>query len=290
MRHQSDCGLLSALELSLIVFLGLSSNIFFGLVLSLPIFMLLSRGNNFGRDRSWWLLTVFWLLLFLIFISRLHRFNAGTYATAYDATTLKINLEYYFGSVFVAILWLASTMAGLLFFMTKNRYFPAWLFLASIIFILPFAFLTQQRYINYALLTYLFWCLGYVFISKELFGEKSSITIAGVICLIGFLYSSSYIRTYTEHPIGSYQRKVVDNLISHKKDFGKSNTLCFGETSGLYHGGPVATTLREEWTRLADGFSFVLLVDYTRRYLLDTTTENCDLKFRFVENGLEIVN
>ena len=281
----------SAMEMSLLVFIGLLTNIFFGLVLSLPLLILISERHNLSKYILECSLLALWIIVFFVCIYKLKRFNVGVYATRFDLLTLKINLKYYFSTVWIFVVWVVSVLVGSTFFMVKGKPFSAWLFCASVIFLLPYAFQTQQRYLNYALFTYLFFGLGVICFLNEAAGKRWAGLVAGFMVFAAYIYSLSHIKYYTSYPVGVHQKKIIADLRHYMKDVnGDAQNICFGqEQDRRYLDGALSATLGEEWTRLSDGFSFAVLVDPTKNYILYTGSEQCDVRFNFTAGGLEEV-
>lgn len=123
-QHGSGRGLLTAAMLLLVLALGLLSNSFMGMVLSLPLWMLLADRNH--RRNPWNLgVAVAGMALFLYFYVRLADQQTGAYATSFSAAT------FYFKGDVGAALWAAVVVLGAAWSWFRGRLLTAWFFLAS---------------------------------------------------------------------------------------------------------------------------------------------------------------
>ena len=149
----------AAAVLLMVLVLGLFSNAFVGMVLSLPLWMLVAD-RGYRKNRWNYLVPVLGMALVLYFYVRLSDQQTGAYATSFSIGTFWKNATYYFKGDVGASLWIAVVVGGAAYSWRKGRLLCAWFFMASAAFMLPFAFLEHQRYGSYSVLTHLFFLLG----------------------------------------------------------------------------------------------------------------------------------
>lgn len=271
--HASSCTLLTAA--------GLYSNIFFGLVLSLPAVMqACNKPTKQSRAHKAFLAVS--TSLFALFIFKLRKYNSGFYLTSYTTETIHTNLIYYFGSENLYLLWFCTILGGAFYGIKANNFIMAWFFVAGFLFITPYLIQTQQRYPNYGAMSYLFFTLGFVYmLHKSTYPILANI-IATSILLCITLYALPYIRLYTDNPVGSRQKMIVDTLkvLTSQEPTGISS-VCFSSSAESY-----PTGINADWLRLGDGFAFHEFVDQKKKYELQNTASKCDITYNFSEKGL----
>ena len=272
---------ISSLFILITVFtFGLSSNLFGGLILCLPVWYMVVN-SKIRKDILHWLLLVLCLILFLTFSIKLgDATNNSPYERSFSLETIRLNLNYYFNNDLLSIFWLISTLSGTLIFWRSNRYFEAWLFLASLIFYLPFAFLKHQRYLNYGTLTYLFFFLAYWEICFWVANKKARQLIpfmGAIVSLLILWFSMPQIRTFTENPRSSDLRKQVQQLKAFNNSEGRTIiNYCFRPAI------PVDKDVMPlEWYASFYGKAYSLYVDPNKHYSLSRESQACDITFIF---------
>ena len=270
-----------------ILFAGLLSNIFVGLVLSLPAWHMLTD-QNIRKDGYHWLLMAIGSILFVVFIYMLIPYQSGAYAAKYELATLMENLTFYFSNGWTATLWIAAASCGAFISWRSKRLFEAWLFLASPVYFLPFAFLEHQRYLQYGTLTYLFILLGSWAIICRLLDRKylSIIYYAGctLVLVIGY-FAMTVVKRFEAGPWGADQRELVHQLKAFNLTEGSTiKNFCF-QSSRIFQNttGVKAWDIPPEWWGVEFGKAFLLFVDPTKTYRLKGKEDTCDVTF--VING-----
>ncbi len=266
--------------LILIFAFGLSSNVFGGLILCLPCWYIFAD-SKIRKNPLHWLLIVLCLILLLIFIVKLNNVTHNSlYERSFSFDTIRTNLNYYFRNDYLSLFWLISTFSGAFISWRSNRFFEAWLFLASPVFYLPFAFLQYQRYLNYGALTYLFfflacWDMCFWFMNEK---ARQLIPLLGAITSIVILwFAMPQVRVHTENPISSELRKQVQQLKTFNKFEGQAlKNYCFRPAT------PVEKdAVPMEWYASFYGLAFRLFVDPTKNYSLSRESQACDITFIF---------
>lgn len=280
-------------QLFVVLMLGFSSNILMSMVTSLPIFMILAN-KEFRRSKIAYLTAGFGLLLFSLYFFKLSEQNAGAYSTWYTLETAVTNLNFYFGNILFAAIWIISILFGAIYALVKKSYLASWLLIASVIFLLPFAFLVHQRYVQYGALTYLFFVLGIwlLLIESKLTFLRNLNRYVGVL-ILWLLFSNTLepsIRFYSESPRGTEQRHQVNFL----RNFATQNTnvrnYCFRPTTvTINQTGVEAWDIPREWWFLGFGHAFTHFVDNRNTYSLFENGKNCDVIFEFKRGNLELV-
>jgi len=266
--------------------LGLYSNVFVGLVLSLPVLHLVARPEA-RRDRGHWALLAVGGALFAFFVLSLRRHPDEAYATRLAADVIATNLVYYFGHPVLAGTWLLAMPAGFVFFWRKGRWREAWLCLASLLFYVPFSTLVHQRYPQYGTLPHLFWSLAlwswaYDVVPKGVGREWTRPALTGAAALILLLATRSPARRFTAEPRGADQRRQVEELNSvlAQTSPAPDKPLCFWPRRPVDNTtGVKMWDIPREWWFLGFGNAFTLFVDPRREYVLAAPGPQCAMSF-----------
>lgn len=278
--------------LMLVLLLGLWSNTFMGMVLSLPLWLLLADSKH--RNSRWnYALPVMGLALFFYFYFRLKGHQVGAYATSLSFGTVRTNAAFYFKGDAGAAVWIAVVLGGAAFSWAKGRLFSAWLLLASVAFFLPFAFLVHQRYGSYSTLPHLFFVLGCWCVACDVLGKRrpTLAQYAGVVLVLLVLAQSLMlpIRHYGEHPSGKAVRAQVEQLRLFDASRPDVKRYCFrGDQPVANTTGVAAWDIPAEWWHSGFGSAFSLFVNGLKTYELVSATSSCDVTFVFRNKRLEL--
>ena len=276
--------------LSAILFLGFQSNIFMAVALSLPIFMSFADKRH-RRLFSNYIVTFFGLCLVAWLFYQLSGHQAEAYSTAYDFATLAENLFFYFKNKIFAALWLLAVVFGGVYAYFKKAYFVSWLFLASVVFFVPFAFFVHQRYAQYAALTYLFFLLATWSFSLEIFQARLSgfLKCSGFILALAVCSSSLQhpVRHFNENPRGAAQKSQVNFLKNYVRQNPELNSFCFQTQDAVINTtGVEAWDAPPDWRFAGFGEAFSLFVSSQIEFELANPSLRCDANFLFKEGDL----
>ncbi len=283
-----------ALQLSLVLMLGFTSNIFMSMVVSLPVWMVLTN-KEYRRSKTAYFTIAFGTLLFVVFFLKLSGNQTGAYSTSYTIQTLAKNLEFYFGGGFFAAIWFFSIITGTVYAFARKNYLVSWLFLASATFFLPFAFFVHQRYGQYGALTYLFFLLGIwlLLIESKLKHRPNLVGYVGLSIVI-LLFSKSLeppIRYFSKNPRGAEQKQQIHFLKVFNSQNPNIKNYCFRSDKKVEN-----TTGAKEWDIPGDwwfvgfGKAFTLFVSHEKKYELIQDAARCDVVFVFKEGRLEVTD
>jgi hypothetical protein len=289
-------GTARALLLVLVLVLGFLSNVFMGMVLSLPLWMLVTDRNH--RRNPWNLgVAVTGMALFLYFYVRLADQQTGAYATSFTAATFWKNATFYFKSDLGAALWICVVLLGAAWSWFKGRLLTAWFFLASAAFMLPFAFLEHQRYGSYAVLMHLFavlgcWCLACDSCDVQGGIRPQWLPYAGAAVVVLVLMQSLMLplRHFGQYPHGKAVRDQVEQLRLFAAKNPAVTRYCFRSGKQTVNNtGVKVWDIPAEWWQVGFGAAFALFVDGQKTYELVTPTSRCDATFTFIDQRLEHV-
>lgn len=284
--------LIQAAALLSILLAGMLSNIFVGLVLSLPATYFLADGKV-REDRRHWLLLAIGSIMFAVFVFKLSPYQTEAYATNYGIETLRKNLVFYFINGWLSVLWLAVALSGAVVSWRFNCLFEAWLFLASPIFLFPFILLRHQRYLQYGTLAYFFLAVGCWALFCALIKAKprsSTYYYAGATISIVMLWlAMAKIRQFELAPPGADQRELVSQLKTFAGSEGRNfRNYCFQSSRVVENKtGVKIWDYPPEWWGVNFGQAFSLLVDPTKTYLLKGEAKSCDVTFVMDRSRLE---
>jgi hypothetical protein len=266
-----------------ILIAGLLCNIFVGLVLSLPAYYLLVDSNS-RHDRSIWLLVVAGFGLFFFFLYNLRHSAVDAYSVQIDLATLVANVNFYFKNIYVFFAWILIFTGGAIFSLYARHKFYSWLYLASFVFFVPYAFLIHQRYAQYGALTYLFIYLALWSTLNCLFADKRqvAVNIAGAFLAIILMgYSISPMRYFSGHLSGADQIQIVAQLKSFDARAGKDvQNYCF-----TFKNSPRINAYIKQlnspagWWYLGFSNAFSMFVDPAKKYELFDDGVQCDALF-----------
>ena len=282
---------LRAIRLVAILVLGFLSNIFMSMTLSLPIWMMVVDRKH-RNSKSNLVVLLVGVLLFAVFLSKLSGSQSGAYATSYTFDTLKQNLDFYYRRDSMAVLWLASVLAGTVVALARKKYFVSWLFLASAAFFLPFAFFVHQRYDQYGALSYLFFLLGvWSLLIDFASNQRSGLTkYAGIVVII-FLFSKSMgppIRYFSENPRGAAQKQQVEFLKAFDAQNPDVRHYCFRSSVEQKNTtGVKEWDIPPDWWFVGFGKAFWLFVNHDKTYEMVQNAKSCDVLFVFRDGRME---
>lgn len=282
-----------AMRLGIVLILGFASNIFMSMVLSLPVWAILTN-KQYRRSKSAYFSLLFGILLFALFFFKLSGNQKGAYSTSYTTETFVRNLEFYFMSGFFAAIWGISVVTGAMYALARKNYFASWLFLASAAFFLPFAFFVHQRYGQYGALTYLFFLLGIwsLLIESRLNRLTCLVNYAGLIMVL-FVFSKSLgqIRYLSENPRGADQKQQVRFLKVFNAQNPNIKNYCFRSSKEVGNTTDVEVwDIPADWWFVGFGKAFYLFVSQENKYELIRNSEQCEVVFVFRDGQLESIS
>ena len=276
--------------LSAILFLGFQSNIFMVMALSLPIFMLFADKRH-RRLFSNYIVTFFGFCLAAWFFYQLSARQAEAYSSAYTFEILAENIFFYFKNKIFVALWLLAVVFGAVYAYFKKAYFVSWLFLASVVFFVPFAFFVHQRYAQYAALTYLFFLLATWSVSLEIFQARLSglLKCSGLVLALAVFSSSLQhpVRYFNENPRGAAQKSQVNFLKNYARQNPELNSFCFQTQDAVINAtGVEVWDVPPDWRFVGFGEAFSLFVSSQIEFELANPSLRCDANFLFKEGDL----
>ena len=271
-----------AVLLSGVLCCGLLSNAFVGAVLSLPL-VTAALNQPIRQSRSHWIWLGFATTGFGIFSYQMTKWAVGAYATDFSWAVVNQNLEFYFKHIGIAILWLVMTIFGAILALRGRDIFGFWLFIASPAFLLPFIFLTHQRYIEYGALAYLFFILGcWSRVWEHMKSRQwlSSIYFAGAFLALALLLASSMkpIQKALAHPKGWAQLRQVEDLRDLTNSHPNAKRICFRADNQEAQSDVEVWNIPTEWWGVGFGEAFSIFVDPGKSYrLLSENEEDADI-------------
>ena len=283
-----------ALRLNIVLILGFVSNIFMCMVLSLPVWMILTN-KVYRRSKATYFTLLFGALLFALFFFNLSGNQTGAYSTSYTIKTILTNLEFYFGNSFFATIWAISIIIGTVYAYARNNYFASWLFVASAAFLLPFVFFDYQRYGQYGALTYLFFLLGIwqLLINAKLNHRANLVGYVGlsiIICLFAKALQPP-ISYFSANPWGAKQKQQVQFLKVFNSQHPNFKNYCFRSNKEIKNSTGVAEwDIPVDWWFVGFGKAFTLFVSHEKTYQLIQDAARCDVVFVFKDGRLERVD
>lgn len=291
-RDHGRSGWAAALLL-LVLTLGLFANAFVGMVLSLPLWMLVAHKAQ--RTSRWsYAVPILGMALFLYFYIRLSDQQTGAYATSFSLGTFWKNATFYFQGDRGASLWIAVVLGGGAYAWHRGRLLCAWFFIASIAFMLPFAFLEHQRYGSYSVLTQLFFLLGCWSLACDVLAARrpGPAQYLGVTLVLLVLVQSLMlpIQYFGQHPHGKAVRDQVEQLRQFDAQHPAVKSYCFRSEKPPFNppGGQV-WDVPAEWWLAGFGAAFSLFVNGAKTYELVSATSRCDATMVFRNQRLEPV-
>ncbi len=272
-----------------IFIVGLLSNVFVGFVISLPIwFMLFEKAKR--RDKGHWILAGVGCALFLYLIHSLHRFQTGPYSVEVSAETFMVNLDAYFHHVWIFAVWLVICIGGGLHTLARGRRFESWLFVASLLFFSPFAFLKFQHYLQYVAMQQLFFLLGFWSLLCMLLlarHQVALIRIGAALVVIIFLTGISQMRGFMRNPRGSGAKLIVAELAAFDGAHPEIQHYCFSAPGGhISKTGIKVWNIPDLWWHVAFGTAFKQFVSPNKSYQLVQDTGPCDVTFDLEEDHI----
>lgn len=280
------------LQLGLVLILGLFSNIFVSMVVSLPVWMVVVS-KEYRKSKPTYFIIAFGVFLFVIFFFKLSGAQTGAYLTSYTLEALTKNLNFYLGGGYFVVIWISSLVAGAVYAFSMKNYFVSWLFLASVAFFLPFAFFQHQRYGQYGALAYLFFLLGVwsLLVQSKWRCRPNLIGYIGLsmVLIIFFKSLEPAIRYFSENPRGAEQKQQVRFL----RDFGSEHpglkNYCFrSHRKVVNETGVKEWDIPGDWWFVGFGKAFTLFVSNEKTYELIQDAEHCDAVFFFKDGRLEL--
>ena len=281
-----------AIALSIILVLGILSNIFVIMVLSLPAWMLLIDRRTW-RAKSIYALLIFGVMLFIFFFHKLAANQTGAYSTSYTPKVVIDNAEYYAGGKARAVFWFILVGLGGIYAALKNKYMTSWFFLASFAFFIPFAFfsVSYHRYGQYGELSNLFFLLAVWSFLIEFIGVRGAYFVgyAGLVMVFSVFFHAlePSVRYFSESPMGAAQKKQIDYLKEYEVLHPEKAKYCFRSDKKVNN----ATGVKEwdipaEWWALDFGKALTLFANPDKTYNLLQSSADCDVVFVFKDNML----
>jgi hypothetical protein len=271
------------LTLVIVLILGFMSNIFMSMVVSLPVWMLLTDPRH-RKDWRNYVVPLSGIALFLVFYVKLKAQQSEAYSTLYTLSTLWENAAYYFGGPATRLVWTIVVVAGAAYSWAKRRLFTAWLFLASLAFFLPFAFLVHQRYAQYGVLTQLFLLMAILCALLESLPARR-VNLARWIGLAGlsFIFWSSFrdpIGYFSREPYGAVVRAEVEQLRDYDRKHPEIGVYCFRPSQMTVNTSGVKTwDIPGEWWFSGFGAAYRIFVNGAKTYRLASDASKCDVTF-----------
>lgn len=278
------------LSLLIVLALGYMSNIFMCMAVSLPVWMLVTDAKH-RRDWRNYVVPLAGIALFVVFFLKLKGQQVDEYSTSYTLSTLWDNAAYYFGGRASRVVWAIVVVAGAAYSWAKGRLFTAWLFLASLAFFVPFAFLLHQRYMNYGVLAQLFFLMGVLSALHELLPARR-VNLArwiGVAALL-FIFGSAFrepIAWFNREPYGAGVRADVEALRSYDRAHPEVATYCFRPSQMTVNSsGAAHWDIPAEWWFSGFGTAYTVFVNHAKTFRLASGPEApaCDVTL-VLENG-----
>lgn len=283
----------AAALLLLVLALGLFANAFVGMVLSLPVWMLVASKRQ--RTSRWgYAVPVLGTALFLYVYLRLADLQTGVYATSFSPGMFWENARFYFKGDVGASLWIAGVLGGTAWAWRRGRLVCAWFFIASIAFLLPFAFLQHQRYGSYSVLTHLFFLLGCWSLACDVLANRRSGLVPYVgVTLVSLVLVQSLmlpIQYFSQYPSGKTVRQQVEQLRQFDSQHPAVKNYCFrSEKPASNPQGGQVWDVPAEWWQAGFGAAFSLFVNGAKTYELVSATSRCDATLVFRNQRLEPV-
>jgi hypothetical protein len=285
---------LRCIQLIAVLVLGFLSNIFMSMVLTLPVFMILTEKNH-RKSKATYLILIAGIALSMLYYNKLNGYQGGSYATSYSFDTLVESLKFYFHNIIIAVLWLSCVILGASYSFVKNKYFISWLFLGSVAFFIPFAFFERQRYDQYGCLAYLFFLLAVWSLFVGVVSDRSKLFIryAGLLIVL-LVFSRSLdgvIKFYSANPNGAIQKQQIDFLKAFDMRNPNVKNYCFRSDIKIEKSSEA-----QEWRAPGDwwfagfGAAFSLFVNNNKTYQLVQSATPCDVVFIFKDGQLKLTD
>ena len=131
---------LSLIVLFFVFVFGLWSNFFVCMVLTIVIFDLIFK-KNFIEKKLTLVLIFACSLISIYFFFKLSKVGSGAYSTNISVSSFLLNADFYWKNRFFSIAWITSVILGVAITFFYKKFFILWMFTASVLFFLPFAFL-----------------------------------------------------------------------------------------------------------------------------------------------------
>lgn len=285
---QEEDSIWHVVVLLLVFLLGLASNIFMSMSMGVVVWSLLTDPRQ-RRKKAPYVVLVLGSALALYFFFKLTKGAVGSYSVKISMDVLLENLKFYWQSTILAVLWIFCVLIGALISTKKGHYFNAWLFFASMAFFAPFAFFVQQRYVQYGLLSHLFFFIALIAFLGNLLEERMPRLLAALVCMMVLLAAwvsiSKPIRYFLESPRGAEQRQQVLFLKKYDVKHPEVKKYCFrpaGQDAAAVAAKDAPIPM--EWWLVGFGHAFGNFVDATKTYELESVAEKCDARFEF-DNG-----
>lgn len=290
--------------LSVVFVLGILSNIFFALVLTLPLLAFVSK-PAVRASKGHNLLIAFAAVLFCVFAVILSMIKAPVYATSLSRDVIVTNLVFYFGSTYVGVSLFVICAGAALWQLRAGKVFVAWVFMAPIVFYVPFAFLVHQRYVEYFSASMIFFTLSAQIVCSSLLRAlrvRGVWTIAMLAqCLIVY-WASPVMMRYLEEPTGAGVKVVVEQLQAFDRERGSEvNAYCFESEAPVNSSGVDVWDIPRAWWLVGFGRGLEVLVDPRKQFLLIDpaiaasfnavpSASRCDVVFELFEDRVEVRN
>ncbi len=275
--------------LALVLMLGFGSNIFMAMVISLPAWMILADKSR-RKSVVDYAVVVFGVALFLLFFIKLSGSQKGAYATSYTVATLVSNAGFYFGRPAFAALWLVATCAGWLYALLRGKHFTSWLFIASVAFLVPFAFFEHQKYIHYGTLAYLFFLLACLSLLLDVFAGRYPLLMRCLVLVavpLTLWKSQTVIGYFQANPLGGIQQVQVNDLRMYDQAHPEVKRYCFQSAAKVENTtGVKEWDIPPDWWFVGFGKAFSLFVDAEKTYELAANAASCDATFIFTGGRL----
>ncbi|MDR5782328.1 hypothetical protein QCE63_23270 [Caballeronia sp. LZ065] len=278
------------LALLIVLTLGYMSNIFMCMAVSLPIWMLVADPRH-RRDWRNYVVPLAGIVLFVIFYLKLKAQQSGAYGTSYRPSVFWENAAYYFYGNASRVVWTIAVVAGAALSWAKGRLFTAWLFLASLAFFLPFAFLLHQRYEQYGVLAQLFFLMAALCALHESLPARRVnlarwIGVAALLFICGAAFRGP-IAYFSREPYGAGVRADIETLRNFDRAHPEVSVYCFRPSQATVNTSGVKTwDIPAEWWFSGFGMAYTVFVNHGKTFRLASGPEapRCDVTF-MLENG-----
>lgn len=282
-------GLGSVALLLALYLLGLSANIFAGLVLGLPLLMGAIR-PALRREPRHHLLLAAALGLFFLFWLKLRAGATGAYELKVGQGSLKANADFYFGGIWVLAVLLLCCLYGAYVHFRRGALLGSWFFLSAIAFYLPFAFLVHQRYVQYIALSAGFFACGILVHIEYYLGTYAKRT--ALLLVLAVLATGTSARDYFGRVRwGRDQRLLSEQLRAFDRararlaaDGAKRPTYCFTTRAHQNLSGVESFDIPPEWWFVGFGKAFEVFVNPAANYQIGSRPAACDASF-FIEGS-----
>lgn len=265
-----------ALALLVTFCLALISNAF-ALALLAPILWL---GATHRRSNPYRILTMGAVVMGLFTFIRSRNSATGAYEVRISLDVLRANAEVYWGSTSAFVVWFLLSLTAAVILWRRHRKIESLMFVNSVAFFAPFAFLSTQRFPQYGVMTLVFFLIGswmvvFRFITRRIPAGNSWVAV--LVILVSTAQGFQEISVSSAEPLGGRARHLVESLRADTmNDDGSVTEFCFDHEPVLTPGGTATNSTPPVWWWVGHGLAFSLFVDGTKSYQLLDDSSDCD--------------